>query len=87
MYEKRNFNLIHYKNPNTEHLEHRPNDMMQKAGKFFIKNSQIKLISSDRLVPAKSILKLAVFKKGGFWQYEKKIFLILGCNQILLCKY
>lgn len=51
-----------------------------------VRQSDIKLINNDRLIPPKSIKKCIVSRKTGPITVENKLFLTLGICQLLISK-
>ena len=78
LHEKRNSQLLQHKNPNTEKFQ---TDQKLKI----VKQSDIKLMNNDRLVPPMSLKKYIVFKKQGV-DNENKMFWILGICQLIIAK-
>lgn len=81
IYEKWNFLKIQHKNPNTEKFAMESN----KKPKI-VRQSDLKLINNDRLIPPKSIKKCVVSRKSGPITQENRLFLTLGISQLLISK-
>jgi len=73
---------IQHKNPNTEKFA------MESIKKpKIVRQSDLKLINNDRLIPPKSIKKCVVSRKSGPITQENRLFLTLGICQLLISKY
>jgi len=81
IFEKRNYLKIKHKNPNTEKFE------MESIKKpKIVRQSDLKLINNDRLIPPRSIKKCVVLKRNGAVTAENKLYLTLGICQLLISK-
>lgn len=81
IYEKRNHQKIQHKNPNTEKFAM---ESIQKPK--IVRQSDLKLINNDRMIPPKSIKKYIVSRKSGQINPENRNYLILGICQLLLSR-
>ena len=81
IYEKRNYQKIQHKNPNTEKFA-----MESSKKPKIVRQSDLKLINNDRMIPPKSIKKYIVSRKTGQINAENRLYLILGICQLLLSR-
>ena len=81
IFEKRNHQKIQHKNPNTEKFA------MESIKKpKIVRQSDLKLITNDRMIPPKSIKRCIVSRKTGSITPENRIYLTLGICQLLLSR-
>ena len=81
IFQKWNYNKIQHKNPNAEKFAI---ESIKKPK--IVRQSDLKLINNDRLIPPKSIKKFVVSRKSGPITPENRLFLTLGICQLLISK-